>query len=79
MGLDLLKLQPIAKTEEQQQLIDSINSNAITFVVGPAGSGKTFIPTLMGLFSFFSKKYEKLIFSRPCVEANGEKIGFLPR
>ena len=67
-----------AKTENQKLLLKSIKDNIITIVYGDAGSGKTRLSVLQGLKDFESGKYNKLIFTRPCVEANGENLGFLP-
>ena len=78
MGLDVLKLMPIAKTDEQSILLDAISNNDITFVYGPPGTGKTFLSSLFGIFSVYKGMFEKLILTRPCVEANGERLGFLP-
>ncbi|MCD6436489.1 MAG: PhoH family protein [Clostridiales bacterium] len=67
-----------AKTDNQKLLLKSIKDNIITIVYGNAGSGKTRISVLQGLKDFASGKYKKLLFTRPCVEANGENLGFLP-
>ncbi len=67
-----------AKTENQKELLRSINENDVTIVYGPAGSGKSLLAVVSGLKDFAQGKYEKMIFTRPCVEANGENLGFLP-
>jgi phosphate starvation-inducible PhoH-like protein len=71
-----------AKNEEQKNYIKSIINNQITIVVGPPGSGKSLIATMMAMNYFFNKKDESrissVVFTRPCVEANGERLGYLP-
>ena len=67
-----------AMNDEQKQLIKEINKNLITFVTGKPGTGKTFISTILGLIGLLENKYKKLILTRPCVEAFGESLGFLP-
>lgn len=71
------KIQIEAKTDGQQEYIDLIKNNKIVFCEGPAGSGKTFIPSVMALNLFFQKKYERIIISRPLVQSDSE-TGFLP-
>jgi len=66
------------KSENQKLLIQSIKDNIVTIVKGPAGTGKTLISVVCGLVDFIDGKYKKMIFTRPCVEANGENLGFLP-
>ena len=66
-----------AQTEGQEEYINIINSNKIIFVDGPAGSGKTFIPSVIALDLLLKDKYEKVIISRPVVLA-GAELGFLP-
>ncbi len=67
-----------AKTEHQKELLKSIEENIVTIVAGPAGSGKSRISVVCGLKEFMEGNYKKMIFTRPCVEANGENLGFLP-
>lgn len=67
-----------AKSENQKLLLRSIKENLITIVAGPAGSGKTMLSVVSGLREFAMGHYKKMIFTRPCVEANGENLGFLP-
>lgn len=67
-----------ARSPNQKLLLKSIKENIITIVQGPAGSGKTLISVLSGLYEFIHGKYKKMIFTRPCVEAVGENLGFLP-
>ena len=64
--------------DEQRAVIDLIKKSRITFIHGCAGTGKTWLATLFGLKEFMERKYKRLIFTRPCVEANGEKLGMLP-
>jgi len=73
-----IKCSPTAKTDEQKQVLRSFSENDITFVYGPPGSGKSFLATMWALSEFSKGKYEKIIITRPAVEAYGEKLGFLP-
>jgi phosphate starvation-inducible PhoH-like protein len=65
------------KNESQQAYINKINNHTLTFCVGPAGTGKTFCAAIAAAQAFKNREIEKIIISRPIVEA-GEKIGFLP-
>ena len=65
------------KSRVQMEYINSLNTKDIVFASGPAGTGKTHIAAAFGLNSLLSKKVDRLILSRPAVDA-GEKIGFLP-
>lgn len=65
------------KTVGQRQYTDAIQKNTITFGVGPAGTGKTYLAVCLAVAAFKSKQVEKIILTRPAVEA-GEKLGFLP-
>ena len=65
------------KTLGQKKYIDMISSNTITFGVGPAGTGKTFLAVSMAVRAFRAHEINKIILTRPAVEA-GEKLGFLP-
>jgi len=65
------------KTLGQKKYIDLISSNTITFGVGPAGTGKTFLAVSMAVRAFRAHEINKIILTRPAVEA-GEKLGFLP-
>jgi phosphate starvation-inducible PhoH-like protein len=62
---------------EQKNAYEVFMKNEIVFLIGEAGSGKTFLATAFALSSLLSKKTRKIIISRPIVEA-GEKLGFLP-
>lgn len=66
-----------AKTIGQKKYIDSISKNTISFGVGPAGTGKTFLAVAMAVRAYKSHEVQKIILTRPAVEA-GEKLGFLP-
>ena len=65
------------KNRKQAALIDSIYANDITFGLGPAGTGKTYIAVALALKMLLSHTVRKLILTRPVVEA-GESLGFLP-
>ena len=66
-----------AKTLGQKEYVDAIKKNDITFGIGPAGTGKTYIAVAMAINALKSKQVEKIILARPAVEA-GERLGFLP-
>lgn len=66
-----------AKTVGQQKYIDAIKKNPIVFGIGPAGTGKTYLAVAMAVKAFKSKEVNRIILTRPAVEA-GEKLGFLP-
>ena len=65
------------KTLGQREYLQAIKENAITFGVGPAGTGKTYLAVAMAVKAFKSKEVSRIILTRPAVEA-GEKLGFLP-
>ena len=65
------------KTLGQKAYLKAIQKNPITFGVGPAGTGKTYLAVAMAVKAFKSKDVERIILTRPAVEA-GEKLGFLP-
>ncbi|TYT79095.1 PhoH family protein [Treponema phagedenis] len=65
------------KTKKQVAFIGSIQKNSITFGLGPAGTGKTYIAVAAALQMLLSGRFKKLILTRPVVEA-GENLGFLP-
>ena len=65
------------KTLGQKQYVDAIRDNTCTFAVGPAGTGKTYLAIAMAVVALKNKEIEKIILTRPAVEA-GEKLGFLP-
>ena len=68
------------KTRNQQYFWDGIDSNTITFCVGPAGCGKTYVATYWALQNLVDKNnnYDGIIVTKPMVEVDGEKIGYLP-
>ena len=65
------------KTLGQKNYIEAIKNNTIVFGVGPAGTGKTYLAVAMAVNSFRAKEVNRIILTRPAVEA-GEKLGFLP-
>ena len=65
------------KTIGQKRYCDLIAKNTITIGVGPAGTGKTYLAVAMAVTAFRSKQVNRIILTRPAVEA-GEKLGFLP-
>ena len=67
-----------ARSENQKDLFKSIKNNIITIATGPPGTGKTMISVVSALESFFKCQHGKIIFTRPCIEADGENLGFLP-
>lgn len=66
-----------AKSLGQQNYIDTMKSRVITFGVGPAGTGKTFLAVAMAAYYLRTREVKKIILTRPAVEA-GERLGFLP-
>ncbi len=67
----------IARSKKQSDYIKALTNNDITVALGPAGTGKSFLAVSVAMTMLFEKKVEKVILSRPAVEA-GEKLGFLP-
>ena len=65
------------KTLGQKRYVDAIKNNDIVFGIGPAGTGKTYIAMAMAVDAFKKKKVNRIILTRPAVEA-GESLGFLP-
>lgn len=66
-----------AKTLGQKKYLETIKQNAVTFGAGPAGTGKTYLAVVMAASSLRSREVQKIILTRPAVEA-GERLGFLP-
>ncbi len=65
------------KTRGQRAFVHAIDSHALTFGIGPAGTGKTFLAVVMAVRALRDRKVARVVLSRPAVEA-GEKLGFLP-
>lgn len=65
------------KTLGQKKYCEAVRNNTITFGVGPAGTGKTYLAVAMAVTAFRAKEVTRIILTRPAVEA-GEKLGFLP-
>ncbi|MDQ2699966.1 MAG: PhoH family protein [Actinomycetota bacterium] len=67
----------VPKTENQKLYVDSIRENTVTYGIGPAGTGKTFLAVAMAAASLIEGDVQRIILTRPAVEA-GESLGFLP-
>ena len=65
------------KTVHQKRYVDSIRRNTITFGIGPAGTGKTFLAVALAAAALHRREVNRIILTRPAVEA-GERLGFLP-
>jgi phosphate starvation-inducible PhoH-like protein len=65
------------KTLNQKRYVDAIDKNTITFGIGPAGTGKTYLAVAKAVQSLLAKEVNRIILTRPAVEA-GERLGFLP-
>ena len=65
------------KTANQKRYVDAIEDHTITFGIGPAGTGKTYLAMAMAVAALNAKKINRIILTRPAVEA-GEHLGFLP-
>ncbi len=65
------------KTLNQKRYVDSIRDHTITFGIGPAGTGKTFLAVAMAAAALAEREVQRIILTRPAVEA-GERLGFLP-
>ena len=65
------------RTDAQRAYVASLFSNELAFGIGPAGTGKTYLAVAVGVSLFLTGKVDKIILSRPAVEA-GEKLGYLP-
>ncbi len=65
------------KTPGQKRYVDAINSNIVTFGIGPAGTGKSYLAVALAVQHLASKAVSRIILARPAVEA-GERLGFLP-
>jgi phosphate starvation-inducible PhoH-like protein len=69
--------QVAAKTATQRRYIDAIRENTVTFGIGPAGTGKTYLAVAMATRALDERLVSRIILTRPAVEA-GERLGFLP-
>ena len=67
----------IPRSEKQKRYVRALRESEIVISAGPAGTGKTFLAVAVGLTMLLEKKIERIILSRPAVEA-GERLGFLP-
>jgi phosphate starvation-inducible PhoH-like protein len=65
------------KTVNQKRYVDSIRTNTVTFGIGPAGTGKTFLAVALAAAALHRREVNRIILTRPAVEA-GERLGFLP-
>ncbi len=66
------------RTPNQKTFYRTIGRNDVTFSVGPAGCGKTFLATHYALKNLAKGKYDKMVITKPLVEVDGEKMGYLP-
>lgn len=66
-----------ARTKNQQELVNKVQSNDLVFAIGPAGTGKTYTAVALAVKALKNKEIKKIILCRPAVEA-GESLGFLP-
>ena len=71
------KRSVIARSQKQKEYVKALKTNQIVMSLGPAGTGKTYLAVAVALTMLLEKKVEKIILSRPAVEA-GERLGFLP-
>src|SRR6185436_7802036 len=69
------KISP--KTVTQKRYVDSIRSHTVTFGIGPAGTGKTYLAMALAVAALSNREVGRIILTRPAVEA-GERLGFLP-
>ena len=65
------------RTEAQQSYVQALFGNELSFGIGPAGTGKTYLAVAVGVSMFINGQVDRIILSRPAVEA-GERLGFLP-
>ena len=65
------------KTAGQRRYVSAIRDNEITFGIGPAGTGKTYLAVAMAVQALKDKRVKRIVLTRPAVEA-GERLGFLP-
>ena len=74
---DVYKRQIQGRSANQQKLVKAFQENDLTFALGPAGTGKTYVAIALAVRALKNREVRKVILSRPAVEA-GEKLGFLP-
>lgn len=67
-----------ALNQRQKEALKSIRENDLTFLIGCAGTSKTHLSVLYGVSELLKGNFRTIVFSRPCVEADGEELGFLP-
>ena len=67
----------VAKTAAQKKYVDSIEKNVVTFGIGPAGTGKTYLSVALAAKALETSRVDRIILTRPAIEA-GENLGFLP-
>lgn len=65
------------KTVNQRRYVDGIENHDLTFGIGPAGTGKTYLAVAMAVSAYLNKRVSRIVLTRPAVEA-GERLGFLP-
>lgn len=75
MGVRGRSIKP--QTKGQRSYVEAIDNNTITFGIGPAGTGKTFLAVAKAVEAFTNRQVSKIILTRPAVEA-GERLGYLP-
>ena len=69
------EIKILAKTSNQKKIVELYSKNDLLFVIGPAGTGKTYVSVALGVRALKEKKVKKIIITRPVVEA-GENLGF---
>ena len=79
LGTEVLRgRKPVrAKTAGQKRYVDAVNANTVTFAIGPAGTGKSYLAVALAVQALQAKAVNRIILTRPAVEA-GERLGFLP-
>jgi phosphate starvation-inducible PhoH-like protein len=65
------------KTPNQKRYVEAVRRNDLVFVIGPAGTGKTYLAMALAVAALLEKRYKRIVLTRPAVEA-GERLGFLP-
>ena len=76
-GIETRRKRVLPQTEGQKVFIEKLRHHILTFGIGPAGTGKTYLATAMAVSSLMQGSVDRIILSRPAVEA-GERLGFLP-